>query len=320
MTFSSLEKGEDFFDEPLQSYLEQMRVRGYSPNTIIGYNTHLSRFYEWLQSARSYRNLSDIGRRDLMEFCQVLSTWETRSGTPLSASTKNLYLNALRGFFSQQVKEGRLLSDPTSVVSNFQQQQKLPKVPTYRDILKLIAAIKGQNWRAIRDRAWVEVFYGSGLRLAEMHQLDLTDLCLEEELIHVRLGKGSKDRFVPMTPESRKAVEVYLRQVRSQISTKADSALLLSPRGDRMKKGQFGVWLHKYSERAGLQLPITPHRLRHACASHLLKNGASIRHIQKLLGHKCLSTTQRYTKVDIKDLHEVLAKYHPREHFHGHSN
>lgn len=321
MAFANSGKHDNFYESALEFFLDHIKVQGYSEHTVRSYRNSLNRFFCWLKSVRSYRSLSSIGRRDLMEFCQALSTWTSRYGRPLSATTKNSYLHALRAFFSHQVKMGFLLSDPSSALTNFRQQHKLPRVPSHSDILKLISAIESTDWRGLRDRAWVEIFYGSGLRLSELQRLDLVDLSLDEELIHIRQGKGEKDRYVPITPESKKATEAYLTGVRSLLvrEGEGDAALFLCARGRRMKRHQFGVWLHKYSEIAGLRHHITPHLLRHACATHLLKNGASLRHIQELLGHQYLSTTQIYTRVEIEDLREVLKRCHPREDFDEHS-
>ena len=260
MAFSNSGYSGNSYDSALDRFLNDISVQGYSKHTVRSYKNSLHRFGKWLKDVRSYHSLNDIDRRDLMEFCQALSTWTSRLGKPLSAPTKNSYLHALRAFFSHQVKTGFLLSDPSSALTNFRQQNKLPRVPSHSDILKLISAIQGTDWRGLRDRAWVEVFYGSGLRLSEMQRLDLMDLSLDEELIHIRQGKGEKDRYVPVTPESRKAIEAYLAGVRSLLAREGegDAALFLSARGKRMKKHQFGVWLHKYSEMAGLRYHITP--------------------------------------------------------------
>ena len=306
---------EDFLKVALDRFLSHLKTQGYSLETVRSYGNNLHRFRKWLLDVRSYRVVADIGRHDLMEFCQVLSLWESRTGGPLSASTKNHYLHALRAFFQFQVRIGDLLSDPSAVLTNFRQQQRLPRVPSQEEVLRLLAVPNTEDWRSVRDRAWLEVFYGSGLRLSELHALDLVDLSLEEELLLVRHGKGDKDRYVPITPESARAVREYLERVRARLARKGDPALFLGERGGRMKKHQFGVWLHKYSQRAGLEPPLTPHSLRHACATHLLKNGASLRHIQELLGHSYLSTTQLYTKVEVGDLREVLRRCHPREDF-----
>ena len=161
----------------------------------------------------------------------------------------------------------------------------------------------------------MELLYGSGLRLGELLGLNVTDLCLDEDLIHIRLGKGSKDRFVPLTPEAKKAINTYIKTSRPQLARSGEPALFVSPLGNRMSRYTVSDGLHHYAKKAGIELRITPHVLRHSCATHLLKNGAGLRHIQLLLGHEYLSTTQIYTRVEITDLRDVVRRCHPREKF-----
>lgn len=304
----------DILTDALQDFLLSMRSRGYSELTIKGYNSHLQKFRTWLTSNRGYVSLADIRRDDLQAYAQHLALQKTGKGKPLAVSTRNGYLNALRSFFAYLVKSGRLLANPASELSNFRSQKKLPRVPSYEEVLRLLAAA-ASNAKGIRDRAWMELLYGSGLRLSELLGLNVTDLCLDEDLIHIRLGKGSKDRFVPLTPEAKKAVKTYLKTSRPQLARQGEPALFVSPLGRRMSRYTVSDGLHHYAKKAELKVRITPHVLRHSCATHLLKNGASLRHIQLLLGHEYLSTTQIYTRVEITDLRDVVRRCHPREKF-----
>jgi integrase/recombinase XerD len=305
---------DDFFSVAVDAFLLDMRSRGYSELTLKGYGAHLQKFQTWLFANRCYVGLSDICRDDLQAYTQHLALQKNRFGKTLAVSTRNGHLNALRSFFTYLVKSGHLLSNPSSEVSNFRTQKKLPRVPSYKEILRLLAAV-GPSVKGVRDRAWMEILYGSGLRLGELLSLNVTDICFDEDLIHVRLGKGSKDRFVPLTPEARKAIKSYLKTSRARLSHRGEPALFVSPRGDRMRRHCVSNGLHYYAKKAGLKVRITPHILRHSCATHLLKNGASLRHIQLLLGHENLSTTQIYTRVEITDLRDVVRRCHPREKF-----
>ena len=304
----------DILTDALQDFLLSMRSRGYSELTIKGYNSHLQKFRTWLTSNRGYISLADIRRDDLQAYAQHLALQKNRKSKPLAVSTRNGHLNALRSFFAYLVKSGRLLANPASELSNFRSQKKLPRVPSYEEILRLLAAIDS-NAKGLRDRAWMELLYGSGLRLGELLNLNVTDLCLDEDLIHIRQGKGSKDRFVPLTPEAKKAIKVYIKASRPQLTDPGQPALFVSSLGSRMNRHTVSKGLHHYAEKAGLAVRITPHVLRHSCATHLLKNGASLRHIQLLLGHEYLSTTQIYTRVEITDLVDVVRRCHPREKF-----
>ena len=305
---------DDFFSSAVHSFLSDLRSRGYSDRTTVNYRAYLLQFRNWLFDNRGYSSLAEIGRDDLQDFCQHLALQKNRKGKLLAVSTRNNYLNALRSFFSYLVKSGHLLANPASELSNFRGQKKLPRVPSYAEILRLLAAVDS-NLKGMRDRAWMEVLYGSGLRLGELLRLDLTDLCLDEELLHVRLGKGDKDRFVPFTPEAKRAIKTYLKTSRPYYAESGLRALWVSVRGERMNRWTVSKDLHLYAKRASLKTRITPHILRHTCATHLLRNGASLRHIQALLGHQFLSTTQIYTRVEITDLRDVLRRCHPRENF-----
>ena len=304
----------DFFSSAVRSFLSDLRARGYSDRTTVNYRAYLWQFRDWLFENRGYSSLAEIGRDDLQDFCQQLALQKNRKGKLLAAATKNNYLNTLRSFFSYLVKSGHLLANPASELSNFRGQKKLPRVPSYPEILRLLAAV-GSDLKGMRDRAWMEVLYGSGLRLSELLCLDLTDLCLDEELLHIRLGKGDKDRFVPFTPEAKKAIKTYLKTSRPYYAGSGERALWISVRGERMNRWTVSKDLHRYAQKASLKTRITPHVLRHTCATHLLRNGASLRHIQALLGHEYLSTTQIYTRVEITDLRDVLRRCHPREKF-----
>jgi integrase/recombinase XerD len=306
----------DFLTPSIESFRLHLQTTGYAPRTVKDYGSILKRFRGWLLSCRGYGSLSEIGRDDLVEYCQELTLALNRRGKPWAASSKNSQLNGLRSFFSYLVKSGNLLSNPASDISNFKGQSKLPRVPSYEEILRLLAAAELGTLEGVRNRAWMEVLYGSGLRLGELVSLDLIDLCLDEDMLHIRLGKGEKDRFVPLTPEARHAIQTYLTTCRPRLARCGEKALWVCARGGRMKYHAVGVALHRYAEKADLMVNITPHVLRHSCATHLLKNKASLRHIQTLLGHKYLSTTQIYTRVEITDLREVLRRCHPRENFH----
>ena len=305
---------DDFLAAALHAFLLDMRSRGYSELTLKGYNSHLQKFRIWLFSNRGYVSLADIRRDDLQAYAQHLALQKTRKGKPLAVSTRNGHLNALRSFFAYLTKSGHLLANPASELSNFRAQKKLPRVPSYEEILRLLAAVDS-SVKGLRDRAWMELLYGSGLRLGELLGLNVTDLCLDEDLIHIRLGKGSKDRFVPLTPEAKKAINTYIKTSRPQLARSGEPALFVSPLGNRMSRYTVSDGLHHYAKKAGIELRITPHVLRHSCATHLLKNGAGLRHIQLLLGHEYLSTTQIYTRVEITDLRDVVRRCHPREKF-----
>jgi integrase/recombinase XerD len=165
-----------------------------------------------------------------------------------------------------------------------------------------------------RDRAILEVLYGTGLRRGECLRLDVTDVDLGQELLLVRSGKGKKDRIVPLTRQAVTALDLYLREGRPQlVNDSFELALFLSKYGLRMSPTCLSTLITKHAQAARIEGPVFPHALRHAYATHLLKGKASIRHVQELLGHRSLQSTALYTRVNIEDLHEVVSRCHPRE-------
>ena len=165
-----------------------------------------------------------------------------------------------------------------------------------------------------RDRAILELLYGTGLRLSECTRLDLPDLSLGGRHLFVRNGKGRKDRVVPLMGRAAHALTIYLKEVRPSLSkTLRESAVFLSRDGNRISTNQVQTRLALYGQGAGLKMKLRPHLLRHTCATHLLAGGASIRHVQSLLGHRSLRTTEIYTRVEIGDLRQVLLRAHPRK-------
>jgi integrase/recombinase XerD len=166
----------------------------------------------------------------------------------------------------------------------------------------------------LRDRAILELLYGTGLRLGELLRLDLTDVDLARGTLLIRQGKGRKDRMVPVAGRAAVALDAYLAEARRELARNfREPSLFLSWRGQRMEEGRIECLLQRYAAAAKVPGRVHPHALRHACATHLLQGGASIRHVQALLGHASLATTVLYTKVAVKDLAQVLTKAHPSE-------
>ena len=183
---------------------------------------------------------------------------------------------------------------------------------TSREALRLLDGIDTKTPVGLRDRAIVEVFYGTAIRLSECVRLDLTDLDLRDGLLLVRNGKGKKDRIVPLAGRAAAAIEAYLTEARPAfIHDPKESAVFLTKHGGRLSAVSVDLIVRRYGE--GLGLKVSPHGLRHACATHLLKGGADVRHLQELLGHRFLDTTARYAHVAIQDLRDVIEKAHPRE-------
>jgi integrase/recombinase XerD len=294
-------------------YLERLAARRCSTHTLRLTRTALRRFAAQLDGRRR-RDLRRVDERDLARYLAQLRRAETRAGLGLSDWTVYNYCKVLKRFFGFLASAGLLLRDPSSGLE-LKAPQTLPRhVPSAAQLARLMQQPQ-QTAVGLRDRALLEVLYGSGLRISECSRLELGDLDLCRGLVFVRDGKGRKDRVVPLSGRAVTALLTYLRGSRRELlRTAHEAALFLSARGGgRMGVAELRVRVYWYARRAGFTSALGPHRLRHACATHLLQGGASVRHVQAILGHKCLATTALYTRVVMRDLAAVIARAHPRE-------
>ncbi|HEY2353832.1 MAG TPA: tyrosine-type recombinase/integrase [Gaiellaceae bacterium] len=262
-----------------------------SDGTRRAYRGDVGEFCDWLEQHRIALEQVDI--RVLSDYIASLGDRRRRKLAPTTISRK---LAAVRAFLRhalgpERVPDGRLAP---------RRPRRLPDAPTSAEIEQLLAALEGDGAIAIRNRALVELVYSAGLRSAEAVGLDLGDVDFEQELVHVRHGKGGKDRVVPLGEEAQHWLARYLRDARPELATGANDALFLSARGRRLDTSTLR------------RVAPHPHRLRHAFATHLLEGGADLRTIQELLGHSSLSTTQIYSHVDPRHLRRAYDSAHPR--------
>lgn len=287
-----------------KAYLAALRARRRSPQTLRQTRSVLSRFSNELGRA-ARRDVGGVSEADVVRFLKARGA--------LSLGTRRCYLAILRRFFAFLERRGWLLANPLKEL-RLPSLVALPRrVPSQAQVKTLFRHTGAWAYTAERDRALLELLYGSGLRRSECSRLDLGDVDLGEGTLWVRDGKGRKDRVVPLTARSAAALAVYLRERRPQLAGVArETALFLSARGGRRLSGS---GLAKVVQRAARDsdLPFSAHSLRHACATHLLRGGADVRLIQELLGHKRLATTSLYTDVTILDLKRAFAHAHPRE-------
>jgi site-specific recombinase XerD len=226
----------------------------------------------------------------------------------LKKSSISRKLASIRSFFSYLHKEGYVRKNPAKLVSSPKIPKTLPKFLTVDETFSLMEAPKGDSFILTRDKAIIELLYSSGLRVSELTLLDIGDLDIKESLIRVK-GKGRKERIIPVGSKAMNAIKNYLPE---KISLKKKSpALFLNNRGGRLTQRSIRRILVRYSRIIGLKGSPSPHTLRHTFATHLLHGGADLRTIQELLGHSSLSTTQKYTHVDIAHLAEVYDNAHP---------
>ena len=291
------------FDGALDDYIQHLRVeRGLSTHTVDAYAHDLARFIAWLDNEGALGQV-DEGR--------VASHLVTLSRSGLSARTQARALSSIRGFFRFLVQEGRQPLDPTELLEGPRLLRKLPALLNRDEVVRLLDAPSGTKPNRIRDRAMLHTMYAAGLRVSELTELDLGDLNLEEGFISA-LGKGNKRRIIPIGAQARTAVGEYLATVRPKWARPACRACFVTARGKAMTRQGFWKLVKRYAAAAGITKPISPHKLRHSFATHLLDGGADLRSVQTMLGHADISTTQIYTHVTGDHLHKMHERYHPR--------
>ena len=290
----------------------------------MSYGRDLGRYAAFLR-ARGVEAAGAVVERDVSDFLASLREGAT-DRRPLSASSAARTIVAVRGFHRFLALEGAVTSDPASAVTPPTPPSRLPKAIPVEDVARLLeAASVGDTPVSLRDRALFEVLYGVGARISEAVGLDVDDLDLDSNLDgdldgdgdqgSVRLlGKGSKERLVPVGSYARRATATYLVRGRPALAARGRGtpALFLNQRGARLSRQSAWAALQAAAERAGLGGHLSPHTLRHSFATHLLDGGADVRVVQELLGHACVTTTQIYTMVSVQRLREVYAGAHPR--------
>ncbi|MBI2704340.1 MAG: tyrosine recombinase XerD [Actinobacteria bacterium] len=287
--------------------------RGRSANTISAYRRDLMAYGRWLVADRSATTMDGASRDDIVAFIGHL-----RAGRGLAPSSVKRQLVAVRSFYRFREQEGYADHDPAADIEVPPVPAGLPKALSERDVQSLIDAVTGDDPVARRDRAMVEVLYGTGARISEVVGLSLGDVDLDAQLLRL-FGKGSKERVVPVGRYAMRALLDWLGEggrpavVPRQWARRGDAeAVFLNQRGGRLsRQGAYGI-ICEYGRRVGLGAKLSPHVLRHSCATHMLDHGADIRSVQELLGHASITTTQVYTLVSTERLWSVYDAAHPR--------
>lgn len=293
-------------------YLGQLSARNYSEGTIEGRRDALKVFLNWC-SERDLSRASQITRPVLEAYQLWLWRYTRHNGKPLGWSTQRSRLSTIKDYFRWMTKQNVLLHNPASELELPRMEKRLPDAAlTTSQMESLLAVPNVTDALGVRDRAMLEVFYSCGLRRMELCRLDVADLNIERRTLHIRLGKGKKDRMVPLGERAIFWVEKYLREVRPRLSLDTRTqALFLTGYGGPFNPDVVSRMVSAMMEKAGLSGKGSCHMLRHTCATHMLEGGADIRYIQQLLGHAKLETTAIYTEVNIRQLQEVHARCHP---------
>lgn len=297
----------------IQDYLSHVSVeRGLADNTVRSYRRDLVRYSAFL-NAEELGEPEAIGEAHILGFLASLRTGD-EDHVPLNSASSARTIVAVRGFHKFMLREGLIDVDASAAVKPPTPAKRLPKAITLEDVEALLAAAGGPGTTlAKRDRALLEVLYGTGARISEAIGLDIDDIDFEGHAVLLR-GKGSKQRIVPLGSYAHEALKDYLTVARPTLTTAKGSgpAVFLNARGGRLSRQSAWTVLTKAAKRAGISTDVSPHTLRHSFATHLLDGGADVRVVQDLLGHASVTTTQIYTLVTVEKLREIYATAHPR--------
>jgi integrase/recombinase XerD len=290
----------------LDTFLDAIWLEdGLSRNTLAAYRQDLQGFALWLHEA-SGKALEQAEAGDIQE-------WFSARHAQTKATTANRRLAALRRYYLWALRHGLVSRDPCLSLRAAKQAARFPKTLSEDQVDALLQAPNPRDDLGLRDRAMLETLYATGLRVSELISLGVLDVSLNEGIVRVNQGKGGKDRLVPLGDEAQYWIDEYLKQSRpALLNGRHCDALFVTGRAAAMTRQSFWLIVKKYAALADIHVPLSPHVLRHAFATHLLNHGADLRVVQMLLGHADISTTQIYTHVARERLKALHAKHHPR--------
>lgn len=291
----------------LQEYLAYLKFeKNLSPRSVDSYESDITKFLKHLKNL-SFLDLNEVQSKILAEYFELLRD------LGISSSTSARYLSALKGFFKYLSSQEYIEKDPAEILSTRITERKLPAVLSFIEINEIIEAPDESKILGLRDRAILELFYSCGLRVSELINIKLSDLYFEDEVIRV-LGKGSKQRLIPIGSSAVYWITEYLKKVRPSLEKKlkSENKIFLNNRGTKLSR--MGIWkiVDRYVKEAGIEKEFHPHTFRHSFATHLLEGGADLRAVQEMLGHADISTTQIYTHIDKDFIKQIHKDFHPR--------
>jgi integrase/recombinase XerD len=300
--------------DAVRRYLNQLLAEGRSRHTVRDSKSGLKELLAFLDSL----GVSEVSRLDhdtLMRYREEIAWRLTSKGTPLTVRSQLELIGHMHTFSRFLVAQGWLLSDPSAKIPRPKKPRRLPRsIMEPNDVACILRQPDMTRVRGYRDRVMLELLYSTAIRREELAKLRLEDIDVDAGYVFVHEGKGRKDRVVPLGKSVCELVQSYLTAIRPEwIGADRDKHLFLNRWGKGMDPNTVWHVVHKYARAAGIDKPVSPHSFRHACATHMLRNGAPIRQLQEMLGHASLETTQLYTRVTINDLRAMHRKFHPRE-------
>ncbi|WP_417360113.1 site-specific tyrosine recombinase XerD [Galbibacter sp.] len=294
----------------ISDYKYYLRIeRGLSVNSVENYGLDIQKLLNYLEHHKIQSSPTAIDSETLQNFIY-------QAAKSLSARSQARLISGLKSFFNYLVFEDYRADDPMALIETPKLGRKLPNTLTIDEIDMLISSIDLSLPEGERNRCMIETLYSCGLRATELISLKISELYFKEGFIRV-LGKGSKQRFVPIAQVTIKYIDIYLTEIRPQIAIKKghEDILFLNRRGAQLTRAMVFTIIKNAAKKAGIKKSISPHTFRHSFATHLLQNGADLRAIQQMLGHQSITTTEIYMHLNQKDLANVISKHHPRNEY-----
>ncbi|GGI26132.1 site-specific tyrosine recombinase XerD [Pedobacter mendelii] len=295
-----------------QSYIKGFKAylkleRALSGNSVDAYLTDLDKLSQYYQSLEIVPKLNEITVEDIKSFI----SWLNNLG--MLSSTQARVISGLKAFFSYLMIEDVIQSDPTSLIEAPKLVRKLPDTLNIYEINSLIDAIDASKPEGMRNKAIIEVMYGCGLRVTELTEMKISNLYPQIEFIKI-IGKGNKERLVPIGGVALKLLDIYINQIRLHVNIKKgnEDFIFLNRFGAKLSRISIFNLIKSLANAVGLKKTISPHTLRHSFATHLIEGGADLRAVQEMLGHSSITTTEIYTHIDRDYLREVITQFHPR--------
>jgi integrase/recombinase XerD len=298
----------------LERHRSQLELRNFSPRTIITQWSALKLLRRFLDETNQ-PDLTACTTATLHDFQRWHFYQPTARGAARGIAYQNRVLSAVKGLFKFLHEETLIARDPAAALDYAREPQTLPRnILTPQEARKIIETPDVQTTLGYRDRAILETLYATGLRKQELMNLTVADVNLEEELLRINGGKGARDRVVPLTAVACAFLESYIKAIRPKLlNGRSSERLFISLRGRPIARNTLGSLVEKYARLARIKKRVTCHLWRHSCATHLLQRKANLRHVQEILGHRSLATTERYLHLTITELKEAHRKHHPRE-------
>ena len=293
----------DFVEEFLDYLIVE---RGLSKNTILAYRTDLYKYADYLNQKKNKFHLSEVSRDDIRDYMM----FQKEKGLSGNSVSRNLI--AIKVLHRFCLREKYLKEDITSVLDSPKLWKHLPEALSLSEVEEILKKPNVRNWMGLRDRAALELMYATGLRVSEIVNLNIENINLDVGFVRC-VGKGSKERIVPIGRQSQVALDRYMKKSRTKLAkSQSVNSLFLSRLGKKISRQSFWKMIKKYARLAGIKKDIMPHTLRHSFATHLLEGGADLRVVQEMLGHADITTTQIYTHIDKERLQSIHHKFHPR--------